>query len=234
MRLDKMPQRSAPVQSTAISRPTSIEPNKVCGGYDMKKLFWAFVLVVVVIVIVVVVRSKTPCQQAIQSKWTADDLEIMKLKNTPGVEVRIMAMSVGGKPPYYIGPLPLEYQSQLYDLVPSGVISIPGGNGVAIQSHFDGFVASYLYPTMNDKLSHIPAGAIVSDENGKVKLAEATMLSKDSDRIEVEEAHYRDCTQDGKCCLQFRAKSTFNHNGYKIAEEVLEGGLPDLLYQIHC
>ena len=110
--------------------------------------------------------------------------------------------------PLFVGPLPLEYQSELYDIVPASIMNVPGGNGVTVQSHFGNFVASYVYSSMNDQLSHIPVGAVVSDEDGKDIFAEARKTSKRG---------------GGRCCVKFRARSTFNGNGYKVTEVVLEG-----------
>jgi hypothetical protein len=146
--------------------------------------------------------------------WAENQVEGFKIvKENPQSSLRRVDVSWRQRPPFYIGTLPINYVSDVFEVIPT---SISGGiGGIVVMDEFTDFRTAYVYPDSEpEKLSGIPIGAVSLSKDDKEIVAEAKLVDKTPTGIVIEEAHF----EGGGACPTFTAKSLIGREGYKQQE----------------
>lgn len=136
--------------------------------------------------------------------WREDDLE-------PLEDALVYTATLYKRPPFYEGPMPLEFTD--------GMSSAGVGGMIILYQVFDEWVNLFIYTDPVLRAGGIATGAITVDDSGQL-LAEAKLIQViENEGIEIEEIHY---TPDGR--VQFTCKSQIDfRDGYKNTETEASG-----------
>ena len=173
--------------------------------------------------IVVASSCSNRCEKPARLIWQPAEIEGSRItKENPQASLRQLSTSWRQKPPFYNGPMPIQYTSFVFDVIPSSMAM--GMGGIVVMDDYGEFKNLYVYPeSMSEKVSGIPIGAVTMSKTSNEVVAEAKLLKHDSGGIEVEEFHYNNCAGGAGCCLIFRSKSLINRFGYKEKEDETNG-----------
>jgi hypothetical protein len=146
--------------------------------------------------------------------WTDRDIEGSKID--PEFRLRVVSETIPRRLKFYPGTLPLEFAAYVEDII-SPQLTMGEPSGLVVLEQYGEFRNMYVYSdSFNEKLRGVAIGAITMSDSGEL-LAEAKLISRTADGIEIEEEHYDSCRQ-GSCALTFKATSIIDRSGTKQAE----------------